>query len=148
MASAATLYTPEVLALATSLAAHPLDGGLGLRGDARSPRCGSSLSLGLSLAPDGRIERVGVAAHACAIGQAAAAIFVHAVPGMTPADIAEGEKSISAWLEAAARGLPAPLPDWPGLASIAPAAEYPARHGAITLAWRAALAALAACDGE
>ena len=143
MASAATLYTPEVLALATSLAAFALDDGLGLRGDARSPRCGSSLTLGLSLAPDGRIERVGVAAHACAIGQAAAAIFVQAVVGMAPADIAGGEQSIIRWLEAAAVGENGAVPDWPGLAAIAPAAAYPARHGAITLAWRAALAALA-----
>ena len=67
MATAATLYTPEVLALATGLAAFPLDEALPLRGEARSSRCGSSLTLGLELAPDGTIARVGLAAHACAV---------------------------------------------------------------------------------
>ena len=143
MASAATLYTPEVLALATSLAAFPLDDGLALRGDARSPRCGSSLTLGLALADDGTIARVGLSAHACAVGQAAAAIVAGAAPGLAPAALASAEAAIAVWLEAAARGEAVPLPDWPGLATIAPAAAFPARHGAILLAWRAAAAALA-----
>ncbi len=143
MASAATLYTPQVLALATSLASFPLDDGLPLRGEARSQRCGSSLTLGLALSLDGSIARVGLAAHACAVGQAAAAIFARAAPGLAPADIAIAEAAIAAWLEAAARDEVAPLPDWPGLGVIAPAAAFPARHGAILLAWRAALAALA-----
>ena len=146
MASAAALYTPEVLALATSLAAFPLDAALTLRGDARSSRCGSSLTVGLLLGPDGRIGRVGVAAHACAVGQAAAAIFAHAATGLRQSDIAAAQNAIAQWLDAAARGVAVPLPDWPGLGAIAPSAAFPARHGAILLAWQGALAAFAACQ--
>ena len=36
----------------------------------------------------------------------------------------------------------APQPGWPGLDALAAARAYPARHGAILLAWRAALEAL------
>ena len=143
MASAATLYTPEVLALATSLAAFPLDEALPLRGEARSLRCGSSLTLGLALTPDGTIARVGLAAHACAVGQAAAAIFARAAVGLTAVDVAGAEAAIAAWLDAANRGESLPLPDWPGLAVLAPAAAFPARHGALSLSWRAAALALA-----
>ena len=130
MASAVSLYTPQVLALATGLAAFPLDDALDLRGDARSSRCGSSLTVGLLLGPNGRIARVGVLAHACAVGQAAAAIFANAAVGLASADINAAHHEISAWLEASARGEPALLPSWPGLATIAPAAAFPARHGA------------------
>jgi hypothetical protein len=45
---------------------------------------------------------------------------------------------IEAWLSTA----DAPLPDWPGLSAIAAARSYPARHGAILLPWKAAMAAL------
>ena len=140
LTAAGRLYTPEVLGLATSLAEFPLHDGLTMRGAARSAACGSALELGLSLR-SGRIDGVGVAASACAIGQAAAAIFAAAAKGKTEADIAEAEAAIARWL---AEGDAARLPDWPGLGAIAAAAAYPARHGAIMLAWRAVLAAFLA----
>ena len=53
--STAALYTPEVLALATGLAQWPLDAGLPLRGEARSPVCGSEIAMGLALDPAGAV---------------------------------------------------------------------------------------------
>ncbi|MBW8754279.1 MAG: iron-sulfur cluster assembly scaffold protein [Sphingomonadales bacterium] len=141
MATAATLYTPEVLALATGLAAFPWDPALPLQGEARSKSCGSTIALGLGLDAAGRIERVALRSQACAIGQAAAAIFARAAPGRDVHAIAEADEAIAAWL-AGERD----LPDWPGLAAIAPAQGYPARHGAIRLAWQAARACLPTGD--
>lgn len=137
MASTAALYTPEILALATSLAAHPLAQDLPLRGTARSPACGSTLEVGLALEDQGLITRLGMRAHACAIGQAAAAIFAQAAPGRTRADLAASLSELEAWLAGGAS-----MPSWPGLETIAAAQAYPARHGAVLLAWRAALDAL------
>lgn len=137
MATGAALYTPQVLALATGLAAYPLTDGLPLHGQARSRNCGSTLELGLQTDQSGRITKLGLRAHACAIGQACAALFASAAPGMERSEIAAGLEAIDAWLAG-----DRPLPDWPGFAAIAAAREYPARHGAITLAWRAALDAL------
>lgn len=137
MATTAALYTPEVLALATSLAEFALDDDLELRGATRSPACGSTLELGLALGGDERIARIGLKAHACAIGQAAAAIFAKAAPGRTRADLAASLSELEAWLAGGA-----PMPSWPGLETIAAARSYPARHGAMLLAWRAALDAL------
>ena len=131
--AAATLYTPEVLALATGLAAHPWDEALPLKGEARSASCGSTLALALALDRSGRIARVAVRAQACAIGQAAAGIFAAAARGRDADEIAAADAAIAAWL--AGQG---ELPDWPGLGAIAPARDYPGRHGAVRLAWRAA----------
>jgi NifU-like protein involved in Fe-S cluster formation len=142
MSAAAALYTPEILALATDLARYGLDDELPLRGSARSPSCGSSLDMGLTLDPEGRIARIGLRSHACAIGQAAAAIFAAAAAGRNRAEIADAEARLEAWL---AGGDP---PDWPGLALLAPAQAYPGRHGAVMLPWRAALAALPSTDAD
>ncbi len=137
MASTAALYTPEVLALATSLAAFPLDDALTLRGNARSPTCGSTLELGLTLDEHGRIARLGLRTYACAIGQAAASIFANAARGRNRSELVIALNQFEAWLGGSNAGS-----DWPGLDAIAATRAYPARHGAITLAWRAALDAL------
>lgn len=135
MASTAALYTPEVLSLATALASYPLGDDLPLRGHARSQSCGSMLEIGLAL--DGhRIARLGLRSHACAIGQAAAAIFAAAATGRSRDEIALAEQDVAAWLGGG------PLPAWPGISAIEAAAAYPARHGAVLLSWRAALSAL------
>lgn len=137
MASAARLYTPAVLALATGLAALPLDPAMPHQGAARSPSCGSTLALSLATDAGGRVTGIGLRAQACAIGQASAALFAAGVPGRSRAEIAQAAAALARWL--AGEG---PAPDWPGLDTIAAAAAYPARHGAILLAWNAALAAL------
>lgn len=135
--SADKLYTPQVLALATRLADWPWDEGLPLRGEARSRSCGSSLALALSTDSARRITRIGLKTHACAIGQAAAALFVEGAIGRSATEIAASADAIEAWLS----GTTAP-PDWPGIEAIAAARDYPARHGAIRLAWEAARQAL------
>lgn len=131
--STVTLYTPEILALATGLADHPWDDALPLKGEARSKTCGSSIALALSTDEAGRIERVGLRSYACAIGQAAAAIFARGAKGSSAADISRSTEEITAWLQQGGR-----CPDWPGLDVLAPARDYPGRHGAIMLAWQAA----------
>jgi NifU-like protein involved in Fe-S cluster formation len=137
VASATALYTPDVLRLATGLAAWPLEPDLPFTGRARSQSCGSTLAMGLALDGTDRIARIGLAAQACAIGQAAAAIFAADAVGHDRAAIVAGEAAVRAWLSD-----DGPLPDWPGLTAIARASAYPARHGAILLPWRAALDAL------
>lgn len=130
--SSARLYTPEVLALAASLAQWPWVEGLDEVAHARSRSCGSSLSLGLALDPQGRLVRLGVRARACAIGQAAAAIFAASAPGRTLEEIALEANHLTAWL-----GGDEDIPAIAGIGAIAAARDYPARHGAIMLAWTA-----------
>ena len=131
--AATTLYTPGVLALATGLAEYPWDPVLPLQGEARSKSCGSMITLGLGLDSAGRIDRIGLRSQACAIGQAAAAIFAKAAIGCNAEDIRQADDAIAAWLAGSRL-----LPNWPGLEEIEAARDYPARHGALRLAWTAA----------
>jgi NifU-like protein involved in Fe-S cluster formation len=137
VASSASLYTPQVLALATSLADFPLGPEQALRGSARSQTCGSTIEIGLRLTDSGRIATLGLRAQACAIGQAAAAIFATGAVGLPRSEIAAGLTAIESWLAGTAD-----LPNWPDISIISATRNYPARHGAITLAWKAALDAL------
>jgi NifU-like protein involved in Fe-S cluster formation len=137
MSGAERLYTPELLALTLKLAEYPWDAALPLTGRARSKSCGSTLEIGLALGEAGGIEKLGLKVHACAVGQATAAIFAAAVAGRTLAEIEAARAAMLAWLSDTG-----PAPDWPGIAAIEPARAYPARHGAMMLPWDAALAAL------
>ena len=130
------LYTPELLALAVELAQHPLTEDLIQRGEARSRSCGSTVSVGLATGADGAIERFGMQVAACAVGQAASALFARDAIGRTAGDIERAEHAIDAWLAGGT------ITDWPGLEAIAPARDHPGRHGAILLPWRAARDAL------
>ncbi|MGV2496328.1 iron-sulfur cluster assembly scaffold protein [Pelagerythrobacter aerophilus] len=130
------LYTPELLALAVSLADMPLSDDLHWRGEAISRTCGSTLTVGLRCDDAGRIEGVGMQVSACAVGQASAAIFADGAYGAAADDIAAAEDAIASWLAGG------DTPAWPGIEKIAAARAHPGRHGAILLPWRAARAAL------
>ncbi|GGB98153.1 iron-sulfur cluster assembly scaffold protein [Novosphingobium endophyticum] len=135
--SATVLYTPDVLALAVELSRFPWKEDLPLRGEARSKSCGSTITLGLDIDERGVITDVAVRSQACAIGQAAAAIFAQAVIGMEASRVRAAGKAVADWL-AGEEG----LPDWPGLGRIAAARDYPGRHGAVILPWTAAIGVL------
>lgn len=133
----AVLYTPEILALAVELARYPLYDAFALNGDAQSRVCGSRVSLTIAADEAGRITALGARVAACAIGQAAAALFLAGAPGCDRADLAKAEAEIETWL-----GGGEASPSWPGIAKLAAARAFPARHAAILLPWKAAQAAL------
>lgn len=137
MASADKLYTPELLALAVALADYAIDPSLPLHGQARSKSCGSTLAVDLATDGTGRITAIGLQVRACAVGQAAAAIFARSAMGHTRNDIEATHAALTQWLAGSGA-----MPDWPGLAAIAAAREFPGRHGAIMLPWTAARDAL------
>ncbi|SMC31073.1 NifU homolog involved in Fe-S cluster formation [Novosphingobium sp. B1] len=131
------LYTPQILAKAMELSALPFDDGAPLKGSARSRSCGSVIELSLASDEHGAITAIGIRPHACAIGQAAAAIFANAAPGMGGQAISQARVAIAAWLSGEGD-----IPQWPEMQLLEQARSYPARHGAILLAWDAALEAL------
>lgn len=135
--SAAKLYTPELLALAVQLASYPYDPALPLKGEARSRTCGSHLEIGLSVDDRGQIVKTGMRVTACAVGQAAAAIFAAGAAGHTGEAVALALSELENWLGGSGN-----LPDWPGLAALTPARDHRGRHGAILLPWKASVAAL------
>ncbi|HEX9805660.1 MAG TPA: iron-sulfur cluster assembly scaffold protein [Alteraurantiacibacter sp.] len=141
MSSAERLYTPELLGWTVRLAAYRLAEDLPLAGEARSPSCGSTLSLTLDTDDRGAISAIGMRVSACAIGQASAAVFAEHAVGRDAEEIASSLAEMEAWV--AGEGA---LPGWPDLKVIAPARDFPGRHGAMLLPWKAALAALSKAE--
>lgn len=139
--SAAKLYTPDLLSLATELAACPLAEGFPYTAETRSRTCGSTLAIGLQLGDEARIERLGMRVYACAVGQASAALFARGAKGLRMEAIKASVQELEAWLAGAG-----PLPAWPGFCALEPARDHSARHGAILLPWKAALEALSIAE--
>lgn len=137
MSGAARLYSPELLELAVRLAAYPWKDDMSTYGEARSPSCGSQIAIGLQVDGNRKISRIGLRSRACAVGQAAAAIFADGALWGADCAIAKAEAQLARWLSGSGD-----MPDWPGMGALVPALDYPGRHGAILLPWRAALAAL------
>jgi NifU-like protein involved in Fe-S cluster formation len=134
------LYTTEILRLAASLQEpHPLEREDG-RAELRSPTCGSRIALAVQLDDERRVQRLSMQVHACAFGQASAALLERHSRGRTHDEVSEAMLALSHWLsdehEKAA--------GWPGIAALEPARSRKARHGAILLPFRALLAAIEA----
>ena len=138
MASRSTLYTTEILRLAASLpeprALERVDG----EAELRSPTCGSRIALAVQLDADRRVHAVSQQVHACAFGQASAALMERAVVGKGQDQAADAANALAAWL-AGERDDPG---NWPGVDALAPARNRRGRHGAILLPFRALLAAI------
>lgn len=134
----APLYTTEILRLAASLKGarelDRIDGGAELR----SPTCGSRVRIAVQLDRDRRVEAISQVVHACAFGQASAALLERHAIGRAHDEVSEGLVLLSRWLACEqddAEG-------WPGLVTLAPARTKLGRHGAILLPFRTLLAAI------
>jgi len=132
------LYTTEILRLAASLSEpHELEREDG-RAELRSPTCGSTISLAVQLDEGRRIERLSMQVHACAFGQASAALVERHSRGRTHDEVSDALLTLSRWLAGDHEGEAM----WPGMAALKPAQDRRARHGAILLPFRALLAAI------
>lgn len=132
-------YTTEILRLAASLGDPcELDREDG-RAELRSPTCGSRVALAVQLDDHRRIERLSMRVHACAFGQASAALVERHCRGRTHEDVSEAMLELSHWLTDERQDC-----GWPGISALAPARARTGRHGAILLPFRALLAAIEA----
>jgi len=134
------LYTTEILRLAASLQEmRALDREDG-RAEVRSPTCGSRITIAVQLDEERRVHMITQRVHACAFGQASAALLQQHAIGRAHDEVADALVTISRWLaeEQEEAG------DWPGLEALAPARHRKSRHGAILLPFRALLAAIEA----
>lgn len=135
-----TVYTTEILRLAASLSEprelEREDGSAELR----SPTCGSRVVMSVQLDEDRRVEAISQRVHACAFGQASAALIERHARGRTHNEVAETLVALSRWLA----DDQAEAADWPDLAVLEPARPRKGRHGAILLPFRTLLAAIEA----
>ena len=93
--------------------------------------------MGLDLDETGAVSKLGLQVSACAVGQAAAAIFASAVRGARAQDIEAALNAIQAWLRE-----DGPQPVWPRFDALEAALAHPGRHGALILPWETAQNAL------
>ncbi|HEX3423400.1 MAG TPA: iron-sulfur cluster assembly scaffold protein [Sphingomicrobium sp.] len=131
-------YTTEILRLAASLPEmRELEREDG-RAELRSPTCGSRIEIVVQLDRDRRIQMISQQVHACAFGQASAALVQQHAVGRAHDEVADALVAISRWLaeEQDETG------EWPGIAALEPARPRKGRHGAILLPFRALLAAI------
>ena len=141
-AERASLYTPELLALAVSLADYPLVASHPLKAEARSRVCGSVVAVSIKQDENGSVTAAGVRASACAVGQAAAALFARGVVGLDSASVADTRRALADWLSGQGA-----MPDWPGLNALSAALPHTGRHPAVMLPWDAAVRALSIIPG-
>ena len=133
------LYADRVLALAAAIPhTEPLPDPT-LHATKRAPLCGSTVSVALRL-EGGRIAAFSQSVHACALGQASAAIFGAEVIGRSRAEVAALCEALAAML----RGGPVPAAPFAPYEVLTAARDYPNRHASILLAPEATLAALSA----
>lgn len=132
----APLYNRDILSLAVATADYlPLPEAR-YHASLRAPLCGSRIILDLDLDDQDRVTAVGMHVEACALGQASAALLARHASGRSLEDIRAARAAIAGWF-----GGEGDRPDWPGFDLLAPAKDYPARHGAILLPFDAAIAA-------
>lgn len=131
------LYSQRILALAADIPwTEPLPEA-SHHASRRAPLCGSTVSVALSLT-EGRISAFSQQVHACALGQASAAIFGAAVIGRSRAEIAALCTDLAAML----RGGVVPAAPFDGYEVLTAARDYANRHASILLAPSATLQAL------
>ena len=134
----APLYTTDILRLAASLAEPCQLDREDCRAELRSPTCGSRVTVALQLDDTGRVQRVSQHVHACAFGQASAALMERSAIGRGHDEAAATLLALSGWLA----GEREDAGEWPGLEALEPARSRRSRHRAILLPFRALLAAL------
>jgi NifU-like protein involved in Fe-S cluster formation len=133
-----TLYTIEILGLATELANYPLVSGMVNSREMHSSVCGSKVIVGVQLGNDGALTSVGGQIRSCALGQASAAILFKNAHGKCASLIRQSYRELSDYLT----GQRSELPDWQGIGTISAVRAHPGRHAAVLLPWRALLDAL------
>lgn len=108
----------------------------------RSPLCGSSVTVDVAM-QDGRVAAYAQDVKACALGQAAAAVFGGAVIGRTRVEVEAARVALAAMLTS---GGPAPAAPFDGFEALLPARDYKNRHASIMLSLEAASEAILAAE--
>lgn len=137
----APLYNKDILRLAASIPHHRRLTDPQASVEKRSPTCGSRVTADVRMA-DGRVAELGLEVRACALGQASAALMAAQAIGMSADELADARDRLAAYLS----GKSEALDFWPGLAVLAPARGYPARHASIRLGFEAVAEAARMAD--
>jgi NifU-like protein involved in Fe-S cluster formation len=137
-----TLYNTEILRLAVSIAGQQRLATPHGSAERRSAICGSRVTVDVRLDTAGHIAELGLEVKACALGQAAAALFAAHGAGRNLSELLVARAALTDYLA----GMRADPGEWPGLELFAPARPHGARHASIRLVFEAAVAAVEAAQ--
>lgn len=132
--AAQSLYSRDVLRLATALPHNDRIANADGSATRRSAVCGSEMSIDAAI-DNGLVTAIAIRARACALGQASAAILRECAIGQSRAQIEMLAQQVATALKGEDR-----MPDQ--FSPLAYAQGAPARHGAILLPFETLLAAL------
>lgn len=135
----APLYNLDILRLASLVGEHPRLDAPDASVERRSVVCGSRVVVDTMVDDHGIVTAFGMEVRACALGQAAAALLGASIVGRTAEDVEHARATLTAFLAGASDS----VGDWPGIAILEAARDYPARHPSIRLAFEAAAEAAA-----
>ncbi|MFA5951292.1 MAG: iron-sulfur cluster assembly scaffold protein [Hyphomicrobium sp.] len=107
---------------------------------AHSKLCGSTITVDLALASDGRVREFAQTVKACLLGQASASIVGREIIGTAPSEFRAVAATMRRMLKE--KG-PPPEGRWSDLALLAPVRDYPHRHASTLLVFDAIERALA-----
>lgn len=106
---------------------------------AHSKLCGSTVTVDVSLGPDGRVADFAHDVKACALGQASSSIMARQVVGADADELRAVRDAMRAMLKAG--GVP-PAGRWADCAVLEPVRDYKARHASTLLTFDATLEAV------
>ncbi|HCD49069.1 MAG: hypothetical protein CNE91_04165 [SAR116 cluster bacterium MED-G04] len=129
---AAALYQKQILALAREArASKRLDEPMHTA-SARNPTCGDRVTVDLNTDDDGRINAMGAKVEGCALCEAATGLMLTTMAGQRLSDTARFQDEITDWLEGKSDDTAIDGQD-----SFIPVKSFSARHGCVTLPFRA-----------
>lgn len=144
-AAAVGFYNRALLDLSARAGDARVLAGATHRARARSPICGSTVAVALTLDGDGRIAGFGYELEACALTKSVVAVMQDAIAGAAIADIRAAHAALQALLEGDVQKAESLLPDdrWRELLVLAPLKDHRVRHNAMQLPFEAVEKALA-----
>ncbi|MFT8736740.1 MAG: iron-sulfur cluster assembly scaffold protein [Zymomonas mobilis] len=135
---AETLYTRDIIKLATSI---PFEERLEIadgQAEKRAPICGSHMACDVCIDDKQHITKIGIEISACALGQASAALMGQNIIGRSLPELKETLRELKAYLA----GETEEITSWPSLMALSAARPHSGRHGAICLPFETVIAAL------
>ena len=139
------IYTARILELAADIPRLGRLAAPDATASARSPICGSKVTIDLSMSDDGRVADFAHDVHACALGQAASSLMARHIVGARPAALIALRETVRRMLK---ENGPPPRDEWAEFAVLEPVRHLPSRHAATLLTFDAVAEALGKIDAQ
>jgi NifU-like protein involved in Fe-S cluster formation len=133
------IYTARILELAADIPRLGRLAAPDASASVRSPICGSTVAIDLTLGDDGNVADFAHDVRACALGQAASSLMARHIVGAAPEALIALRQTVRRMLK---ENGPPPQGEWAEFAVLEPVRDLPSRHAATLLTFDAVAEAL------